>query len=184
MNRRPANRISWAVIWFSVRVPVLSVQICEVLPSVSTDASRLTIAPRRASRVVPIARVNATTAGSPSGIAATASETALTNSAAKSCPRTSPSTNTTTITAPAIMARVRLSAAIWRCSGVGSGSASCSIPAIRPISVSIPVAVTTSSACPRVTVVFMNTTVLRSPSAASGVDLRRRRLADRLRLAR
>ena len=35
-------------------MPVLSVQICEVLPSVSTDASRLTIAPRRASRVVPI----------------------------------------------------------------------------------------------------------------------------------
>ena len=65
------------------------------------------------------------------------------------------------------MARVRLSAAIWRCSGVGSGSASCSIPAIRPISVFIPVAVTTSSACPRVTVVFMNATVLRSPSAAS-----------------
>ena len=27
-------------------MPVLSVQICEVLPSVSTDASRLTIAPR------------------------------------------------------------------------------------------------------------------------------------------
>ena len=77
----------------------MSVQICEVLPRVSTEASRLTIAPRRASRVVPMARVNATTAGSPSGIAATARETALTNSAAKSCPRTSPSTNTTTMTA-------------------------------------------------------------------------------------
>ena len=98
-------------------MPVLSVQICEVLPSVSTEASRLTIAPRRASRPVPIARVNATTAGSPSGIAATASDTALTNSSPKSCPRTSPSTNTTTMTAPAISASVRLSAAIWRCSG-------------------------------------------------------------------
>ena len=121
MNRRPASRSSRAVIWFSVSVPVLSVQICEVLPSVSTEASRLTMAPRLASRVVPMARVNATTAGSPSGMAATASETALTNSSPKSCPRTSPSTNTTTMTAPAIIASVRLSAAIWRCSGVGSG---------------------------------------------------------------
>ena len=43
-------------------------------------------------------------------------------------------------------ARVRLSASIWRCSGVGSGSASCSIPAIRPVSVAMPVAVTTDLA--------------------------------------
>ena len=71
---------SRAVIWFNVRVPVLSVQICDVLPSVSTDASRLTMAPRLASLVVPMARVNATTAGNPSGMAATASDTALTNS--------------------------------------------------------------------------------------------------------
>ncbi len=61
-------------------MPVLSVQICEVLPRVSTDASGLTRAPCLASRPVPMARVNATTAGSPSGTAATASETALTNS--------------------------------------------------------------------------------------------------------
>ena len=72
------------------------------------------------------------------------------------------------MTAPAINASVRLSAAIWRCSGVGSGSASCNMPAIRPISVRIPVAVTTNSPTPRVTVVFMNTTVMRSPSGAAG----------------
>ena len=102
-------------------MPVLSVQICEVLPSVSTDASRLTIAPRRASRPVPIASVNATTAGSPSGIAATASETALTNRSPKSCPRSRPSTNTTAMTTPAMIASVRLSVLIWRCSGVCAG---------------------------------------------------------------
>src|SRR5665811_1895913 len=75
VNRRRACRSSRAVISFSVSVPVLSVHICDVLPRVSTEASRLTIAPRFASRAVPIARVNDTTAGSPSGIAATATET-------------------------------------------------------------------------------------------------------------
>ena len=148
-------------------MPVLSVQICEVLPSVSTDASRLTMAPRLASRPVPMARVNATTAGRPSGMAATASDTALTNSALNSCSRISPRTKTRTMTPPAMIARVRLRVSIWRCSGVGPGLALCSMSAIRPVSVSMPVAVTSTSPRPRVTAVFMNTVVARSPSAAS-----------------
>jgi len=94
-SRCPANTSSRTVIWLRVGVPVLSVQIWDVLPSVSTDASRLTSAPRFASREAPIARVNVTTAGRPSGIAATANDTALTNSAPNSCPRSSPSPDTT-----------------------------------------------------------------------------------------
>ena len=113
-----------------------------------------------------MARVKATTAGSPSGMAATASETALTNCSWRSYPRTSPSTKTTMMTMPAMRARVRPRRSVWRCSGVGSGSASCSMWAIRPVSVAIPVAVTRASARPRVTMVFMKTAVIRSPSGA------------------
>ena len=48
------RRTSWrAVIWLSVSVPVLSEQIADVEPSVSTDRSRLTIAPFAASACVP-----------------------------------------------------------------------------------------------------------------------------------
>ena len=42
-----------AVIWLSVSVPVLSEQIADVAPSVSTDRSRFTIAPFAASAWVP-----------------------------------------------------------------------------------------------------------------------------------
>ena len=48
-NRRPTITSSRAVIWLSVSVPVLSEQIADVDPSVSTDLSRLTIAPLSAS---------------------------------------------------------------------------------------------------------------------------------------
>ena len=126
------------------------------------------IAPCFASRPAPIASVNATTAGSPSGIAATASDTAPTNRDSKGCPRRSPSTMTTTMTTPAMAARVLLRLSICRCSGVGSRSVADSIPAICPVSVAIPVVVTTACPRPRVTAVFMNTAVTRSPSGASG----------------
>ena len=49
-----------------------------------------------------------------------------------------------------------------------------SIVAIRPISVSIPVAVTTMDAVPRVTAVFWNSRFVRSPSATSERRERRR----------
>lgn len=55
--------------------PVLSEQMTETEPSVSTDGSFLTIALRFDIRRTPRARVTVTTMGRPSGIAATASET-------------------------------------------------------------------------------------------------------------
>ncbi len=59
-------------IWFVVNVPVLSEQITDVQPSVSTDGNERTIAFFFAIRRVPNARQVVMTAGKPSGIAATA----------------------------------------------------------------------------------------------------------------
>lgn len=64
-------------IWLVVRVPVLSEQITEVQPSVSTDGRLRTIAFFFAMRLVPRARQVVITAGKPSGIAATAKATAI-----------------------------------------------------------------------------------------------------------
>ena len=59
-----------------VRVPVLSEQITVVHPKVSTDGSLRTMAFSSAIRRVPRARQVVMTAGSPSGMAATARATA------------------------------------------------------------------------------------------------------------
>ena len=64
-------------IWLVVSVPVLSEQITEVQPSVSTDGSERTMAFFLAIRRVPRARHVVITAGKPSGIAATAKATAI-----------------------------------------------------------------------------------------------------------
>jgi len=64
-------------IWLVVRVPVLSEQMIDVQPSVSTDGRLRTIAFFLAIRRVPSARHVVMTAGRPSGIAATASATAI-----------------------------------------------------------------------------------------------------------
>ena len=60
------------VISFFVRVPVLSLQTVVTDPSASTAGSLRVMALRRAICCTPIARVIVTSAGRPSGIAATA----------------------------------------------------------------------------------------------------------------
>jgi hypothetical protein len=60
-----------------VRVPVLSLQMTVVHPSVSTEGSVRTIAFSFAILFVPSAKQVVTTAGSPSGMAATAKATAI-----------------------------------------------------------------------------------------------------------
>jgi hypothetical protein len=67
------------VMWFSVKVPVLSVQMTVVLPSVSTTGSRRTTTLRRTMRPTPKASAIVTIAGSPSGIAPTAKAMAATS---------------------------------------------------------------------------------------------------------
>jgi hypothetical protein len=86
----------------------------------------------------------------------------------KGWPRSRPSANTIRTTAPATAVRVAASWSIWRCSGVRSALAAPNSPAMAPIWVSMPVAVTTRVARPRVTRVFMKTMSVRSARAASG----------------
>ena len=64
-------------IWLVVRVPVLSEQITEVHPNVCTEGSDLTMEFFLAILLVPRARQVVMTAGSPSGMAATAKATAI-----------------------------------------------------------------------------------------------------------
>ena len=66
-------------IWLVVKVPVLSEQMTEVQPRVSTDGKERTIEFFFAMRLVPRARQVVMTAGRPSGMAATAKATAILN---------------------------------------------------------------------------------------------------------
>jgi hypothetical protein len=76
----PTHQITRTVISLRVRVPVLSEQITVAQPRVSTAESLRTTAPRWAMRCIPSARVIDVIAGSPSGIAATATLTAVSSS--------------------------------------------------------------------------------------------------------
>ena len=90
---------SFTVMRFWVRVPVLSEQITDAQPRVSTAGRRLTMAPRPAMRCTPMASTMVTMAGSPSGIAATARLTAVRNMPSSSFPWSSPRPNITPHTA-------------------------------------------------------------------------------------
>ena len=158
------------VIRFSVRVPVLSVQMTSALPRVSTVWRPLTSEPRLRIRRTASASDTVTMAGSPSGTAATASEIPVTSIAKGLSPRSTPSTATAAqITRqPAAMVLPRWSSR--RASGVGSGSMVSSIPAMRPISVSIPVAVTRAVQLPLTTIVPMRTMFSPAGTRSTGTD--------------
>jgi len=83
-----AVQILVTVIRFSVSVPVLSVQITLVEPSVSTALSRLITAPRRTSPRTPTARARVITGSSPSGTLPTNSPTANTTASLMGNPAT------------------------------------------------------------------------------------------------
>ena len=136
-------------------MPVLSEQIADVEPSVSTERSRLTIAPLAASACVPSESIVVTTAGSPVGIAAIARLIPIRNRSSKSSPLIRPKTMTSPSAAAAMIVISTVSWSSWRVSGVFSCWTPLSIPEIWPTSVAIPVAVTTISPRPRVTVEFM-----------------------------
>ena len=158
---------STAVIWFIVSVPVLSELIADVKPRVSTDGRSFTIAFCLASSTLPSDRIDWLTVGNASGMAAIASETALTNSASHALPRQRPSTNITIIVIPAAPTTQRLS--VLSC--LSSGDCSCavaeSMPEIFPSSVFDPVPVTIMVPLPWVTGVFMNAMFDWSPGPSS-----------------
>ena len=141
------------VIWLRVRVPVLSEATTVVLPSVSTAGSRRTMARRRAIRCTPMASAMVTTAGRPSGTAATARLIPASAASPVGNPRIA--ATTARATAAIAIARViaRPTRSSWRVSGVSSGCCSPSSSAIRPSSVSSPVATATPSPDPAATVV-------------------------------
>ncbi len=139
------------VIWFSVRVPVLSVQITVVSPSVSTDESRRTSALRFAIRCVARASDSVTVGSRPSGTSATVTPIANT----KRSPRLIPANPATTRkSAPMQIARtatIRVRRSSSRSSGLRSRLVCCASSAIRPSRVPMPVAVTSPSPVPEVT---------------------------------
>ncbi len=79
-----------AVIWFMVRVPVLSELSAEVEPSVSTERSCFTMAPAAASIWEPLDRMAVSIAGSAVGMAAIMNATAVRNSSWSGTPRAMP----------------------------------------------------------------------------------------------
>ncbi len=82
----PQEYIEVTVILFCVSVPVLSEHMTVVLPRVSTEGRLRTMAFLFASLCTPIASTMVETAGSPSGIAAAASETDVMNIESMSFP--------------------------------------------------------------------------------------------------
>ncbi len=162
----------WMVISERVRVPVLSVQITEAEPSVSTDDRRFTTARRLAMRCTPSASTTDRIAGRPSGTAATASATPSSRTVTTSCRLLMSATRnsvaiTTTATTTMPMPSIRPRRPTSRCSGVRSSTTASSMEAMPPISVSIPVAVTMPPPVPWPIEVPLNTIELRSASAVS-----------------
>ena len=151
-------KVSTTVMRFCVKVPVLSEQMICVQPKVSTAVSLRMSACRLDMAVTPMDRMMVTTAGRPSGMAATASAMAAMKvfrpalpssdqekgSSERTTASIRPTANTTTQIPSTSLVRNRDSSAIFFCSGVCSFSASVSASAILPISVSMPVAVTTA----------------------------------------
>ena len=148
---------STTVILFWVRVPVLSEQMICAQPRVSTAVRRRMIALRRDMLVTPMDSTTVTTAARPSGIAATARDTAImkefsTVSKVKPPARSICTPKITTQMPSTSQVRIFDSWESFICRGVWPSSALASASAILPISVSMPVAVMTALPRPYTTV--------------------------------
>ncbi len=138
----PATSITVTVIRFCVSVPVLSEQITVTEPSVSTAGSLRISAWRFNIRCEPIAKVNVTTAGSPSGMTATATLIAVRTRSVADSPAIAPITTTASATRTPSAASCLPTRSRRTWSGVGSDSTPCSKAAMWPSSVRMPVATT------------------------------------------
>ena len=136
------------VILFWVRVPVLSEQTTLTAPSVSTEGSFLTMVCTFTILVTLNARQIVTTAGSPSGTAATARDMAVISISIRFLFCTSAMTKRAAQRSRDRMLSSFPSSPSLFCSGVSSSWLSLMREAIFPISVSIPVAVTIPSPRP------------------------------------
>ena len=131
-----------------VRVPVLSVMMRSIEPSVSCALSRRTRTPRRSSRYAPSPRITARRIGGSSGMAAMAAETPARMFAPASWPRANPSVVTMTMSAIATTSRIRTSRSSSAWSGERWRSRLPSPPEMRPTSDVGPMATTTPSPRP------------------------------------
>ena len=105
---------------FSVSVPVLSEQMTVTEPSVSTAGSLRMSTLRFSIRWAPRASAIVTTAGRPSGTAATAMLTAVRNIVVRSSPRIRPTAKMTATSTSAIAASAWPSRSRRFCRGVAS----------------------------------------------------------------
>ena len=96
MARPPGSHKALTVISLRVSVPVLSLQITVVEPSVSTADRRRMIAPRAAMRCMPTASAIVIATGRPSGTIDTIWLIATISTSASGSPRSRPSAITTT----------------------------------------------------------------------------------------
>ena len=150
---------------FWVRVPVLSEQMTETQPRLSTAFRSFMTACSAAIFWVPMACTMVTMELSASGMAATARATANMRASSTGSLRYRLMANTNAQTAVIPNARwpENRSRLIW--SGVFFSPVSLSREAILPISVAIPVAVTTATARPEVTSEPEKIMLIRSPTA-------------------
>ena len=141
-----------------------------VLPRVSTEASFLMMAFCFAILETPSANVIVSTAGSPSGMAETARLTAIMNIFSSSCWWTkTPMRKTHMVRMTEIAPSWRPIFSIFRFKGGSSTTTDCTIPAILPNSVLIPVSVTNATALPPVMTVPVKTVFFLSPMPASAL---------------
>ena len=115
----------------------------------------------------PMASMDCTKVGMPVGMAETAIEMPSSIRASKLKPRTSPTTRISARVAHATIAIFLVRSSSCSCSGERVRETSLSMEAIRPTSVLMPVSVITIVAVPRVTDVFWNSMLDRSPRAMS-----------------
>ena len=162
-----AVQIVSTVILFLVRVPVLSEQMTVHPPRLSTAPSRRMTAREDAMRCTPSARMTVTTAPMPSGMAATATATALMRLSKK---LTLPAKREARKRAAAMEMTVNVmtfpSRAMVLSRGAGAGLLLCRRRAILPISVSMPQAVTRQRALPLTQKVPRCAVLARAESAA------------------
>ena len=109
-----------------------------------------------------------TNAGMPVGIAETAIAVPSSIRSSNGSPRITPTITMNATAVHAMMPSTLVSESSSRWSGERTRVTEVSIVAIRPISVSMPVAVTSIAPVPRVTEVFWNSMSARSPSGTSG----------------
>ena len=160
--------MAFTVISFMVRVPVLSEQTTVIAPRVSTVGSLRMMARLRAIACTPSERMMEIIAGRPSGTEATARLIRESSSSPIGISRnTRLKTNSAAIIAR-MMAKIALpSLSICTSSGVRCFSMPAIIWLMWPSSVSWPVAMTTPTPPPALTVVPEKTRFVRSPSGNS-----------------